>query len=58
MCSDLFVCCAIENMKRNKSTSDVQSSTVNWKETFRKALKSNSEWPDKDELLDVVYWSR
>lgn len=23
-----------------------------------KAMKQNSQWPDKEELLDVVYWSR
>ncbi|ROT79294.1 GEL complex subunit OPTI [Penaeus vannamei] len=23
-----------------------------------RAMTSNSEWPDKDEFLDVIYWSR
>ncbi|CAI5451996.1 unnamed protein product [Caenorhabditis angaria] len=26
--------------------------------TFVKALQPGSEWPDKDELLDVVYWGK
>lgn len=25
---------------------------------FFKALKPNSKWEDKDDLLDIVYWSR
>ncbi|KAJ8877662.1 hypothetical protein PR048_022117 [Dryococelus australis] len=25
---------------------------------WSRALKSNSEWPDKEEFLDVIYWSR
>lgn len=25
---------------------------------FQKAITKSSEWPDKEELLDVVYWSR
>lgn len=25
---------------------------------FSRAITKSSSWPDKDELLDVVYWSR
>ncbi|XP_050429621.1 respirasome Complex Assembly Factor 1 isoform X2 [Adelges cooleyi] len=26
--------------------------------TLKKATTKNSEWPDKDEFLDVIYWTR
>ncbi|XP_034938927.1 respirasome Complex Assembly Factor 1 [Chelonus insularis] len=25
---------------------------------WTRAITANSEWPDKDEFLDVIYWSR
>lgn len=25
---------------------------------WAKALVAKSEWPDKDEFLDIIYWSR
>ncbi|EFA00303.1 GEL complex subunit OPTI [Tribolium castaneum] len=25
---------------------------------FTRAITANSEWPDKDEFLDVIYWAR
>lgn len=25
---------------------------------WKRAFTSNSEWPDKEEFLDVIYWSR
>ncbi|CAH1119653.1 unnamed protein product [Phaedon cochleariae] len=25
---------------------------------WSRAFKSNSEWPDKEEFLDVIYWAR
>lgn len=25
---------------------------------WKRAITANSEWPDKDEFLDVIYWSR
>ena len=28
------------------------------KSLLSKALTQNAQWPDKEELLDVVYWSR
>lgn len=34
-----------------------QSSSCVWK-TFVKALGKESEWNDKDELLDALYWGR
>ncbi|VIO98022.1 rab5-interacting protein, putative [Brugia malayi] len=44
----------------SKKNSQLQtnSETVHWKKTLAKALVSGSEWPDKDELLDVLYWGR
>ncbi|RZB38609.1 C20orf24 -like [Asbolus verrucosus] len=28
------------------------------KSVFSRAITANSEWPDKDEFLDVIYWAR
>ncbi|KAJ3663514.1 hypothetical protein Zmor_007769 [Zophobas morio] len=28
------------------------------KSVFTRAITANSEWPDKDEFLDVIYWAR
>ncbi|XP_055378343.1 GEL complex subunit OPTI [Condylostylus longicornis] len=28
------------------------------KDIFSRAVTKSSEWPDKDEFLDVIYWSR
>lgn len=25
---------------------------------WKRAITANSQWPDKDEFLDVIYWSR
>ncbi|KAF5272778.1 hypothetical protein FQA39_LY07805 [Lamprigera yunnana] len=40
-------------LERN-STSKATSNVSGW----RRAFTSNSEWPDKDEFLDVIYWAR
>ncbi|XP_011198962.1 PREDICTED: uncharacterized protein C20orf24 homolog [Bactrocera latifrons] len=32
--------------------------SLNLSEICSRALKANSEWPDKDEFLDVIYWAR
>ncbi|CAD6186922.1 unnamed protein product [Caenorhabditis auriculariae] len=29
-----------------------------WTATLGKALRPGQDWPDKDELLDVVYWGK
>jgi len=42
--------------RRNKSEKTDKELTVS--ETFSKALISESEWQDKDEFLDVIYWLR
>lgn len=37
------------------------SETASKKSTFslmKKAFRSNEEWPDKEEFLDVIYWMR
>ncbi|KAK6756833.1 hypothetical protein RB195_014951 [Necator americanus] len=39
--------------KRNVSSED-----YSWTESLSKALHAGSEWSDKDELLDVVYWGK
>uniref|UniRef100_F1LBR3 Rab5-interacting protein n=1 Tax=Ascaris suum TaxID=6253 RepID=F1LBR3_ASCSU len=31
---------------------------ASWRKTLSKAFVSGSEWPDKDELLDVLYWGK
>uniref|UniRef100_A0A915CKP2 Rab5-interacting protein n=1 Tax=Parascaris univalens TaxID=6257 RepID=A0A915CKP2_PARUN len=31
---------------------------ASWRKTLAKAFVSGSEWPDKDELLDVLYWGK
>ncbi|VDK71580.1 unnamed protein product [Litomosoides sigmodontis] len=43
---------------KKSSQQQAHSETVHWKKTLAKALVSGSEWPDKDELLDVLYWGR
>lgn len=42
--------------RRNKTEKTDKELTVS--ETFSKALISESEWQDKDEFLDVIYWLR
>ncbi|XP_072947321.1 GEL complex subunit OPTI [Epargyreus clarus] len=36
--------------------SSVKSKTL--ESIWKRAFTSNSEWPDKDEFLDVIYWMR
>jgi len=43
--------------KRN-GLSDAKLKEPTVYETFQRALASDSEWDDKDEFLDVVYWLR
>ncbi|KAL0270943.1 UNVERIFIED_CONTAM: hypothetical protein PYX00_008209 [Menopon gallinae] len=38
------------------NTSGVKSGTVD--SIWKRAITANSQWPDKDEFLDVIYWSR
>ena len=42
--------------QRNRGEKNDKETTVI--ETFNKALSSGSEWQDKDEFLDVIYWLR
>ncbi|CAD7013129.1 unnamed protein product [Ceratitis capitata] len=42
-------------IERNSNGS---SKSVNLSEICSRALKANSEWPEKDEFLDVIYWAR
>merc|ERR1712002_176828 len=39
---------ATPNQAQRRSISDI----------LNRALNSNSQWPDKDEFLDVIYWGR
>ncbi|KAF5294467.1 hypothetical protein FQR65_LT01593 [Abscondita terminalis] len=34
------------------------SKTVSNISVWQKAFTANSDWPDKDEFLDVIYWAR
>ncbi|CAI2355409.1 unnamed protein product [Caenorhabditis sp. 36 PRJEB53466] len=40
------------------SPSKTSPTEPTWKSSLGKALAPGSEWPDKDELLDVVYWGK
>ncbi|ESO05025.1 hypothetical protein HELRODRAFT_78375 [Helobdella robusta] len=41
-----------------KKPSEKSTNDCSIKSTLIKAFKSNSDWPDKDEFLDVIYWIR
>ena len=41
-----------------RPTTVVTSPTTPISETLGKALTAKSNWPDKEEFLDVVYWLR
>nr|CAG4641396.1 EOG090X0M4M [Eulimnadia texana] len=40
--------------RKEKNNSPVKSSVPLW----TRIITKNSEWPDKDEFLDVIYWAR
>ena len=42
-----------KTVERNGSAKSAPGKSV-----WLKAFTSNSEWPDKDEFLDVIYWLR
>uniref|UniRef100_A0A0N5APQ6 Rab5-interacting protein n=1 Tax=Syphacia muris TaxID=451379 RepID=A0A0N5APQ6_9BILA len=42
-------------MQKRCTQNNIEVST--WKKTLAKSLVK-SDWPDKDELLDVIYWGR
>ncbi|KAK4872809.1 hypothetical protein RN001_014838 [Aquatica leii] len=42
-----------KTLERN-GTSKTTGNTSSW----HRAFIANSEWPDKDEFLDVIYWAR
>ncbi|XP_074646654.1 GEL complex subunit OPTI-like [Tubulanus polymorphus] len=44
--------------KRNEKDTNVSYSSVDIRATLNKALTAESDWSDKDELLDVIYWMR
>lgn len=42
-----------QNVKNGSAAGNVGLESV-WK----RAVSANSEWPDKEEFLDVIYWAR
>jgi len=44
--------------KLKKSPKDVAAANGSVSATVKKAFKTNSNWEDKDEFLDVIYWFR
>ncbi|XP_063245036.1 GEL complex subunit OPTI [Bacillus rossius redtenbacheri] len=42
----------------SKKAVDKGDHIITTETVWSRALKSNSEWPDKEEFLDVIYWSR
>ncbi|CAJ0957098.1 unnamed protein product, partial [Mesorhabditis belari] len=45
-------------MSSRRHGSDGEPPKSGWKGTLSKALTSGSDWSDKDEILDVIYWGR
>lgn len=43
-------------VKNGLSSSSIKPTAAD--SIWRRAITANSEWPDKDEFLDVIYWSR
>lgn len=44
--------------KLKKSPKDLAAANGSVSATVKKAFKTNSNWEDKDEFLDVIYWFR
>ncbi|XP_017774207.1 PREDICTED: uncharacterized protein C20orf24 homolog [Nicrophorus vespilloides] len=42
----------------NKTKSDEKNGSSQIGSVLSRAFQSNAEWPDKEEFLDVIYWSR
>ncbi|XP_066997976.1 GEL complex subunit OPTI [Anabrus simplex] len=45
-------------MLRQKNYEKQATSSKSLESVWSRAFISNSEWPDKEEFLDVIYWSR
>lgn len=43
---------------KKKSAEKAGESEITVSGTFKKALRTSSDWSDKDEFLDVIYWLR
>lgn len=43
---------------RNRKTDKDQPKSCALPSVWQRAFTSQSQWPDKDEFLDVIYWSR
>ncbi|KAK6632784.1 hypothetical protein RUM43_013555 [Polyplax serrata] len=43
---------------RNGTVSNPSGKSTSTDSMWKRAITANSEWPDKDEFLDVIYWSR
>ncbi|VDK54207.1 unnamed protein product [Anisakis simplex] len=46
------------SQRRTGAAAQSDADTVFWKKTLSKAFVSGSDWPEKDELLDVLYWGK
>ncbi|KAK9877964.1 hypothetical protein WA026_020182 [Henosepilachna vigintioctopunctata] len=42
----------------NKTNTTEKNSEKQLPSVWTRAYTANSEWPDKDEFLDVIYWTR
>ena len=45
-------------LRNNDSPYDSNMKPIAADPIWKRAITANSEWPDKDEFLDVIYWSR
>lgn len=45
-------------MSRNTPLNSVSSSVADIPSVWIRAVTSKSSWPEKEEFLDVIYWSR
>lgn len=43
---------------KNGTVSNPSGKSTSTDSMWKRAITANSEWPDKDEFLDVIYWSR
>uniref|UniRef100_A0A1B6C9C1 Rab5-interacting protein n=1 Tax=Clastoptera arizonana TaxID=38151 RepID=A0A1B6C9C1_9HEMI len=47
-----------KSLKNNDKNEISKTCNVLLDSVWSRAFKSNSDWPDKDEFLDVIYWAR
>ncbi|XP_071957614.1 GEL complex subunit OPTI-like [Antedon mediterranea] len=49
---------ATQRRKPESKSSKTEPELPSVPSVWKRAFTSGSEWPDKDELLDVIYWGR